>query len=184
MIDFIDTCNHAYLMDFDGTLADAPRLWSRATRSLLNRSGYLDYDFDIIRLEMQFGFPWDTPETPHIDLINGISFWEFLNNKVSTAMVASGVSELIAHQLADGLREEVLLSHGYQLVPNAKGVLKELSSYGFSHVIATSHIPELSEIINPLGISSYFDMVYTSGIIGYEKPNPKFLCCNLQRFAS
>ena len=52
--------------------------------------------------------------------------------------------------------------------------MKELSSYGSSHVIASSHIPELSEIINQLGISSYFDTVYNSGMISYEKPNPDF----------
>ena len=62
------------LWDFDGTLADAPRLWSMAIWSILNRFGYLDYNFDIIRRELQFGFPWHTPEIPHIDLFDGISF--------------------------------------------------------------------------------------------------------------
>ncbi len=105
------------LWDFDGTLADAPWLWSRATRSLLNRSGYSDIDIDSIRQELDYGFPWHTPEVPHVDLFNGKNYWEFLNYKIASAMIANGVSEAVAHQLAKGLREEILLNHGYQLVP-------------------------------------------------------------------
>ena len=89
-------------------------------------------------------------------------------------MVAIGVSESIAQSLVKSLREEIILNHGYQLVPNAIDVLKALSSSSFSHVIASNHIPELSEILDQLGISQYFETVYTSGLIGYEKPNRYF----------
>ena len=59
------------LWDFDGTLADAPEIWLKATRSLLNRSSYSDYDFDIIQQELSYGFPWHTPEIPPAELYNG-----------------------------------------------------------------------------------------------------------------
>ncbi len=162
------------LWDFDGTLADAPGIWSRATRSLLNRSSYAHIDTESIRRELSFGFPWHTPEVPHVELFSGMSFWEFLNRKISSAMVAIGVSESIAHPLIKGLREEIILNHGYQLVPNAKDVLKALSVKGFTHIIASNHIPELSEILDQLEISNYFEAVYTSGMIGFEKPNRHF----------
>ncbi|MEH2378333.1 MAG: HAD-IA family hydrolase [Nostoc sp.] len=38
----------------------------------------------------------------------------------------------------------------------------------------SNHIPELNDIIENLGIRDYFTEIYTSGKIGYEKPNIKF----------
>ncbi len=162
------------LWDFDGTLADAPGIWLRATQTLLNRSSYSHLDIESINRELSYGFPWHTPEVSHVDLFNGMSFWEFLNFKISSAMIANGVSESIAHPLVKSLREEIIHNHGYQLVPDAKQVLNALSSNGFSHVIASNHIPELSKILDQLEISNYFEAVYTSGMIGFEKPNRHF----------
>ena len=162
------------LWDFDGTLADAPGIWSRATQSLLNRSSYSHIDIDRIERELSYGFPWHTPEVPHIDIFKGMSFWEFLNNKISSAMIAAGVSESIAHPLVKNLQEEIIHNHGYQLVPKAKDVLEALSVKGFTHIIASNHIPKLSEILDQLEISNYFEAVYTSGMIGFEKPNRHF----------
>ncbi len=162
------------LWDFDGTLADAPGIWSRATQSLLNRSSYAHIDIDRIERELSYGFPWHTPEVPHVELFNGMSFWEFLNSKISSAMVAIGVSESIAHPLVKNLREEIIHNSDYQLVPKAKEVLEALSVKGFTHIIASNHIPELSEILDQLEISNYFEAVYTSGMIGFEKPNRHF----------
>ncbi len=162
------------LWDFDGTLADAPGIWSRATQTLLNRSSYSHVDIDRIERELSYGFPWHTPEVSHVELFKGMSFWEFLNCKISSAMVAIGASESIAHSLVKNLREEIIHNHGYQLVPNAIDVLKALSAKGFTHMIASNHIPELSEILDQLEISNYFKAVYTSGMIGFEKPNRHF----------
>ena len=162
------------LWDFDGTLADAPWIWSRATQTLLKRSSYSHIDFECIMRELSYGFPWHTPEVSHVDLFKGKSFWEFLNFKISSAIIANGVPESIAHPLVKNLREEIIHNHGYQLVPNAKDVLKTLSLNGFSHVIASNHIPELSKLLDQLAISNYFEAVYTSGMIGYEKPNRHF----------
>ena len=162
------------LWDFDGTLADAPGIWLRATRSLLNSSSYSHVDIDRIERELSYGFPWHTPEVSHIDIFKGMSFWECLNSKISSAMVAIGVSESIAHPLVKNLREEIIHNSGYQLVPNAKEVLKALSAKGFTHMIASNHIPELSEILDQLEISIFFEAVYTSGMIGFEKPNRHF----------
>ena len=156
------------LWDFDGTLADAPRLWTRATQSLLHRSGLTDIDLEIIRRELSYGFPWHTPEISHEELFNEKGYWEFLNNKISSAIVASGVKETTTNHITKGWRDEILHNYGYQLLPKAKDVLKSLTSYGYSHVIASSHIPELIEVLN------HFEMVHTSVMIGYEKPHLLF----------
>lgn len=47
-------------------------------------------------------------------------------------------------------------------------------------MIASNHIPELEEIVAGLGIRSHFERIYTSGKIGYEKPNPRFFEIILQ----
>nr|WP_234711127.1 HAD-IA family hydrolase [Nostoc punctiforme] len=44
----------------------------------------------------------------------------------------------------------------------------------YKNIILSNHIPELHEIIDQLNITEYFDEIYTSGKIGYEKPSLNF----------
>ena len=162
------------LWDFDGTLADAPRLWSRALRSILDHAGIIDVDDEVIREELRFGFPWHTPEVSHRDLFQGRSYWEFLSQKMASAMAMAGLDETEAAKLSLEIEEQVISRSGYQLIPGAAEVLRSLRDQGFVHVIASNHIPELEEIVAGLGIQSHFERIYTSGRIGYEKPNRRF----------
>jgi len=43
----------------------------------------------------------------------------------------------------------------------------------YKNIILSNHIPELEEIVKGLGIDKYFIKIYSSGNIGYEKPNSK-----------
>ncbi|MDR1127517.1 MAG: HAD hydrolase-like protein [Treponema sp.] len=38
----------------------------------------------------------------------------------------------------------------------------------------SNHVPELNKIVENMGIQKYFKGVYSSGNIGYEKPNVQF----------
>jgi HAD superfamily hydrolase (TIGR01549 family) len=52
--------------------------------------------------------------------------------------------------------------------------LEELIKNGNKNIIISNHIPELNEIVKGLNIEKYFHKIYSSGKIGYEKPNKKF----------
>jgi HAD superfamily hydrolase (TIGR01549 family) len=45
---------------------------------------------------------------------------------------------------------------------------------GNTNIIISNHVPELYEIVRNLNIEKYFTKIYSSGNIGYEKPNEKF----------
>jgi HAD superfamily hydrolase (TIGR01549 family) len=37
--------------------------------------------------------------------------------------------------------------------------------------VVSNHVPELPTLIDALGLSSFFDAVISSGVVGYEKPH-------------
>ena len=168
------------LWDFDGTLADAPGLWLRALRSILARAGIARFDNEILRKELRHGFPWHSPEIPHAGLFRGRSYWEFLSQEMASAMGKAGLDETVAAKLSLEIEEQVISRSGYELIPGATEVLRSLRHRGYIHVIASNHIPELEQIVAGLGIQSHFERIYTSGKIGYEKPNPRFFEIILQ----
>ena len=51
--------------------------------------------------------------------------------------------------------------------------LKQLQDVGWTHVILSNHVPELPDIVTTLGLSPYITRIFTSALLGYEKPHPQ-----------
>jgi putative hydrolase of the HAD superfamily len=47
-----------------------------------------------------------------------------------------------------------------------------LSSHGWTHVVLSNHVPELTRIISALGLDDHVKRVFNSADSGYEKPHP------------
>jgi len=43
---------------------------------------------------------------------------------------------------------------------------------GWRNAVLSNHVPELPDLVQALGLDTYFAATFTSARIGYEKPNP------------
>lgn len=51
-------------------------------------------------------------------------------------------------------------------------VLESLRQRNWTHVILSNHVPELSLIVQHLGLNRYVHQIFNSAQTGYEKPHP------------
>ena len=50
---------------------------------------------------------------------------------------------------------------------------EELRNEGWRHVILSNHVPELRRIVDGLGLTPYFERIFNSAEMGYEKLHPR-----------
>jgi putative hydrolase of the HAD superfamily len=48
-----------------------------------------------------------------------------------------------------------------------------LKSLGWEQAILSNHIPELPDIVEALGLTPYVQAIFSSALMGYEKPHPQ-----------
>ncbi len=58
---------------------------------------------------------------------------------------------------------------------DAEPALRRLSEAGWIQAVVSNHIPELAHLLVNLGLAQYLARVYTSALVGYEKPHAGFL---------
>jgi putative hydrolase of the HAD superfamily len=58
------------------------------------------------------------------------------------------------------------------VIPGATEALSALQREGVTQAVLSNHVPELPAIVDALGLAGYFDTVFTSATIGFEKPHP------------
>jgi HAD superfamily hydrolase (TIGR01549 family) len=51
--------------------------------------------------------------------------------------------------------------------------LRRLSSRGWTHLILSNHVPELTRILHDLGFDGHITQIFNSAQNGYEKPHPR-----------
>ena len=60
------------------------------------------------------------------------------------------------------------------IYPDTIETLERLIALGNQNYIASNFFPEIAPLIEDLGLTRYFENIYTSGHIGFEKPHPEF----------
>jgi putative hydrolase of the HAD superfamily len=73
------------------------------------------------------------------------------------------------------MRKLIVDSTGYEVFVDVEPALRRLAETGWIQAVVSNHIPELAYLLANLGLAQYFVRVYTSAIVGYEKPHPGFL---------
>jgi putative hydrolase of the HAD superfamily len=61
----------------------------------------------------------------------------------------------------------------FELYPDTIDALEALRRNGWELVILSNHVPELSSIVDGVGLGPLIDQVFSSAVTGYEKPNPE-----------
>jgi putative hydrolase of the HAD superfamily len=69
----------------------------------------------------------------------------------------------------------------WRLYADTFPVLKRLKDLGWSHILLSNHVPELTRILTHLGLMPYLEAVLNSAETGYEKPNPLVFNLGLEK---
>lgn len=174
MVKRTSPARRGYLIwDFDGTLAFRPGGWTGALLQVLQESKPdLPVKPEQIRAYLQSGFPWHAPENPHPG-ISPDEWWEDLTPVFIRAFRVCSVTNDDAHVLAHQVRTVYTDPQSWQRFPDTLPALEILATRGWKHILLSNHTPELANILDHLKLTSYFAVVFNSGITGYEKPNLK-----------
>ena len=158
--------------DFHGTLADDPGGWPGALIEVLDRyvPGH-GIDREEVRPFLRNGFPWHRPDKPHPELSSPDAWWENLEPLFARAYEGVGIQTAKSSQLAREVRTAYVRPERQVLFDHALGTLESLRRDGWRQIILSNHAPELPEIVDGVGLSSFFDVIITSAATGYEKPN-------------
>jgi putative hydrolase of the HAD superfamily len=160
------------LWDFDGTLAFRGGMWSGALLEAVSRfEPSVVCELSTFRPHMKSGFPWHTPDQGHEHLATPDAWWESVIPIFERAFQGVGLSRSRAFVLAREVRSIYLDPNSWTVFDDVVPTLVALRTAGWSHAILSNHVPELSVLIEALGLRQYFDAVFSSATIGFEKPH-------------
>jgi putative hydrolase of the HAD superfamily len=166
--------NMNFLWDFDGTLAYRDGMWSGTLFSVLNKNGIDDILLENIKPYLKTGFTWHNSELSHKELFKGKTWWEYYENYFENIFINLGIYKETAEKLSKQIKTEYMDKTKWHIYNDVIKTLEKIIGNGDRNIIISNHIPELGEIVNDLDIGKYFIKIYSSGNIGYEKPNKKF----------
>ena len=158
--------------DFDGTLVLTPK-WST---SLVKALDIIHPGHDVTREQIHSflheGFPWHTPERYHPELSSSEAWWAFLRPVLAGAVLRVGYGKEDSCRAAELAQEYILNPETYIPYDDTLPVLKDLQERGWHHFILSNNYPELPNVVGHLSFSHLIDECITSGLVGYDKPNP------------
>lgn len=158
--------------DFDGTLVLTPK-WST---SLVKAMDILHPGHEVtreqIRAFLQEGFPWHNPAIYHPELSSPEAWWSFLRPVLAGAVRKVGYENDESGRVAELAQEIILDPETYIPYDDALPVLRDLYEKGWQHIILSNNYPELPEVVRYQSFSDLITECITSGLVGYEKPNP------------
>jgi putative hydrolase of the HAD superfamily len=170
----------AVLWDFDRTLV---RGWylSECLMSILDE---LEPEHGLTREDLsrhlQHGFPWHTPMVPHPHLDDPDAWWANVRPIIIGALISAGVDHNLAQDIAVEVRSRMFEPDGFVVYEDTLPALERLRSSGWRQAVVSNHYPELPKVVERLGLAPYFDHVFTSAAVGYEKPHPEIFLAALR----
>ena len=173
------------IWDFDGTLGYRDGgMWSASLAEAVHDAlPHANATPEEISPLLRSGFPWNAPDVPHAHITSGDAWWEMLYPACERALVGVGIPQAEAAPVARQIRPIYTRLANWRLYDDALPALLELGAAGWTHVLLSNHVPELSQILEHLGVTSYFQAIYNSAETGYEKPHPRAFQQVLEDFA-
>ncbi len=156
--------------DFDGTLVYSNPLWSNTVyNSLKEINPDTNIDFTQIRKCMAKGFTWHNADEDYRDLI-GDKWWDFMNRKIINDYISLGVGMDSAKKAASLVRKNIKMIGNYTLYPDTIDALETSEKRGYKNVILSNNYPDLTEVLDKLDLTEYFDNIIVSANYGFDKP--------------
>jgi putative hydrolase of the HAD superfamily len=163
------------LWDFDGTLAFRPGLWSGCVMEVLDalEPGH-GVTIDRVRAGLQGRFPWHRPDERHAYPGDAERWWQAVDQLIADALAGAGVERGRCAELAHAAHARFIdPTVGWRLFDDALPALSRLGEAGWTNVIVSNHVPELAELVAGLGLEPLVARVFSSALVGFEKPNPE-----------
>lgn len=115
--------------------------------------------------------PWFiVPDGDTRHLAGSKLWWESSEREFVQMYMRCGMSEEQAQNAAPGIRPRILQPQRYTLYDDALHTLEQLAQRGYKSYILSNNFPELPWLVDQMGIAHYFEEIFTSGSIGYDKP--------------
>ena len=163
------------MWDFDGTLASRPGLWGGCVLEVLDeRLPGHGITLEHVRAGMKGGFPWNRHEQAHPELAEPDAWWAVVTRLIERALARCGVDAAHRRELAWEVRHRFIDgTRGWEVFADTRAALELVAAAGWSSVILSNHVPELAALVDQLGISPQIERVFSSALIGFEKPHPE-----------
>jgi putative hydrolase of the HAD superfamily len=161
------------LLDFDGTLAWREGLWSGCAIEVLDEHepGH-GVAVESIREGMRGAYPWNRAHQAHPELSEPELWWAAIEARMAAALEQAGAQAGRGAALARAMRERFVdPSVGWRLFDDTIPSLETLRGAGWRMAVLSNHVPELEKLTTGLGLDGFFDAVFSSAAIGYEKPH-------------
>ncbi|MEH1942085.1 MAG: HAD family hydrolase [Nostoc sp.] len=162
------------LWDFENTLGYCEGMWSGTLHSILENHGIQNIKIEDIQPFLKIGFTWHSPDTSHSIFLNGKTWWEYMNEYFAEVYEKVGIGKNDATRFALQVQNEYKNISKWHIYNDVIDTLSYTLNNDYKNLILSNHIPEINEVIENLGITDYFSGIYSSGKIGYEKPNIRF----------
>lgn len=160
----------ALFWDFDGTLTYSKSLWSNAVlKALQNSLDDCPFVLDDIRPHLRHIYPWHMPDADMHHLI-GDRWWDFMFQGFEQVYRQLGIQEPQADVLSHTVRRYILDISNYALYDDAMPTLERCIALGYRNYIVSNNYPELPEMMERMGLASFFSGYVVSAQIGYDKP--------------
>ena len=164
------------LWDFDGTLAFREGLWSGCAMEVLDAHipghGIVVED---VRAGLSKGFPWHRPHERHPHPGDAGRWWHAMEARIADALARAGVERGECAKLARATHARFIdPAVGWQRFEDAVPALTVTATAGWTNAIVSNHVPELADLVTGLGLAPHVDRVFTSALVGWEKPNARF----------
>jgi len=142
------------------------KCWTRSTQVTVSIRSISDRTF---RADL-LGIHWE--QINEADLDAGL-WWERLIYLFKYAYIhGANYPETEATRLAELVRECYLNADRWELYDDVVPALSLLKKSGHRQLVLSNHVSELNQLLNGLGIASFFERVFNSATTGNEKPNP------------
>ena len=162
--------NKAVFWDFDGTLVNSVSLWSNSLLCALKECWpECPCALEDVRPHLRTGFPWHTPQAD-LSNVKGEAWWDFMHKHFEHVCLALGAAPAAAYQAARKVRSVLLEPGNYTLYEDTHAALQAAAGLGFSQYVVSNNHPDLKQMIDTLGLNTYFSGVIVSGEIGFDKP--------------
>lgn len=161
------------IWDFDGTLGYREGGWTGAMVEVLRQHAPdCATTADHLRPHIQDGFRWHDPHQPYA-IKTADRWWGELSPIFEKAFAAVGVETSLAKRMGREVRFAYASAEQWRLYDDTLPVLTQLSRAGWTHLLLSNHVPELSKILGHLQINTFFAHIFNSAETGYEKPHLK-----------
>ena len=162
--------NKVLFWDFDGTLVHANESYYLSLNQALLDAGYAVAE-DEVRFFLKGSLSWGIWQFTYPDK-TGLGWWETMYGRCMNFFSALGIPGDQHVAICRNFREKNT-HFPYRVFDDAIPVLEEAIARGYRNYLISNNYPELPEVVERVGLRPYFQELFVSANVGYDKPQPE-----------